>query len=156
MLDKEMKDKLRADVEQIEKIRQQIFKMANSYGGDDFGHIAQLLHGVCNSIITANHKMVTESVRESISAAEVDCARIRDEMSDEVLDLDCIDYVAKSVKGESDWPLKERLGSKDQTSGYFDLIAGRGDSKDEFEDIDNDEVVDKMILDGENFESDQT
>jgi len=63
MVNKEMHDKLQMDADQIEKIRHQVFTMANSYAGDDYGYIAQLLHGVCNSMITANHKMLVESAR---------------------------------------------------------------------------------------------
>lgn len=70
MADKEMKNKLNVDAAQIEKIRQQVFTMANSYAGVDYGHIAQMLHVVCNDMITVNHTMIVEAVREPMSVSE--------------------------------------------------------------------------------------
>ena len=61
---------LQTDATQIEKIRQQIFTMANSYAGNDYGHIAQMLHIVCGNMIAVRHKMRVESAREPISAFE--------------------------------------------------------------------------------------
>jgi len=126
MVDKEMQSKLCLDAEQIEKTRQLIFTMANSYAGENYSCIAQLLHGICNDMTTVNHKMIVESVRGPEELVDLD------------LEHDIIDARGKKLLNPK----------KGQTEGYLDLIAER----DELEDIDNDDIADKMILENDDFE----
>ncbi len=43
----------------LEEIRAELFTMANSYAGDEYGHIAIRLHHICNKILETNKKMKT-------------------------------------------------------------------------------------------------
>lgn len=38
-------------IEQIKKDKDMLFKLANSYAGDKYGHIAMRLHQVCNALL---------------------------------------------------------------------------------------------------------
>ena len=60
----QIKHKMRADFETLELIHNIVFTMANSYAGDEYGFIAQLLHQVHNDTITVEHKLLVESVRD--------------------------------------------------------------------------------------------
>ena len=59
------------------------------------------------------------------------------------------DFVIPLSVGDDIDDVMQIKGKKDQTAGYFDLIAGRDGSRDELEDIEDRDVVDKMILDGD-------
>ena len=69
MIEKELtryqiKQKMNDDAETLRLIQSIVFTMANSYAGDKYGSIAQSLHQVHNDVVTIEHRLITESVRE--------------------------------------------------------------------------------------------
>ena len=54
------------DIARLAEIRSELFDMANSYGGDEHGNVAVVIHGLCNRIlditeyISAEFRLETE------------------------------------------------------------------------------------------------
>lgn len=44
-------------IERAMELRKELFDLANSFAGDETGHVAVLLHGACNHILWAKQVM---------------------------------------------------------------------------------------------------